>query len=80
MAKIIKAKRDEWIAPVSTKTPPPSVLLFPNENFGPGESLDGWICDHAAPQAATAEGQIIVCERCRDAMNAGAEIVKDDSE
>jgi hypothetical protein len=46
----------------------------PNLRSGINES---WICDHAAPQASTEEGQIIVCEACLEALDAGARIVKE---
>src|SRR6266849_245901 len=66
--KIIKANRTEWIVPHSTQPRP--VLVFPNS--GPGH-FTSWICEEAAPQRATEEGQIIVCESCHAALAAGAE-------
>jgi hypothetical protein len=72
MATIVKANRDEWIAPVPTN-PTRSVILEPNPNTGP---FEGWICEHAAPQAATEDSQIIVCDVCLAALDAGAETVK----
>jgi hypothetical protein len=69
---VVKAEKAEWLAPPSTKP----VLVFQNPNLRSGIN-ESWICDHAAPQASTEEGQIIVCEACLEALDAGARIVKE---
>ena len=51
------------------------VVVVPNESFGPGPYYEGWICEHACPQIATFDGQVIVCEACCELLDEGAKIV-----
>ena len=70
--KVVKANRAEWIPPLSLVAAP-SVIISPNLN----SPFPSWICEHAAPQAATEEGQVIACETCYEALAIGADIAVD---
>ena len=70
--KIIEAKETAWLEPFTAQLR--SVLVFPN----PRSNFRSLICDEAAPEAATEEGQVILCTPCFAAYKAGAEIVPDE--
>ena len=70
---IVETNRIEWLLPHSTQPRP--ILVSPNHSSGSVPFLQSWICDHAAPQAATMEGQIILCGGFCAARKAGAEFV-----
>lgn len=40
-----------------------------------GTALGGWYCEHAVV-VAKKKGDVVLCEECLDAADAGAEIVK----
>jgi hypothetical protein len=69
--KIIEANRLELIPTLSQLTKP--VIIHPN----PDLRFTSWLCEHAAPQRATEEVQLIACEFCRIALAAGERIVPD---
>ena len=71
--KITKAEKTNWIVLRSQQ----SVLVFPNLSSGLGRPHStGWICEEAAPEAATEEGHAILCDACFAAHEAGAEVVE----
>ena len=66
--KITRARSTAWLAFTAQLR---SVLVFPN----PSSNFRSSICDEAAPEAATEEGHVILCDACFAAHEAGAEIV-----
>jgi hypothetical protein len=73
--KIVKANRTESIAPYSAQ--PRRVLVTRNYSPDLGPFFQSWICEHAGPQKATGEEQVILCNSCYGALNAGADIEKE---
>jgi hypothetical protein len=69
---VVCANRAEWIAPLSQLTAP-SVIVSPN----PNPNIPSWLCEHAAPQEATEPDEVIACDICFDALQAGAYLVHD---
>jgi len=67
--KVVRANTEEWLVPLSFATTH-IVIVSPN----PFSRFPSWVCDHAAPQPATREDEVIACGVCYDALNAGAEI------
>lgn len=70
--KIIKANRTEYLLPVYLQLRP--VVVEPNLSYGRGPHFTSWICEEAAPQAATEERLVILCDACFSAQKAGARI------
>ena len=65
---VVRANQTEWIALAI----PQSVIVSPNPN-----SPLSWLCEHAAAQKATETEQIIACDPCKTALDAGAYVVYD---
>ena len=68
------AKSDE------SKTATKRIPVYPHRSRrfvgGGKQKPDGWICGHAAPRDCRNEGDIILCEACSAAFEAGAEVVQ----
>jgi hypothetical protein len=75
--KITRANRTDWIAPFHADLR--SVLLSPNEIFvsRSGVVFTSSLCEHAAPQPASEEYEIIACEVCCADLRAGAPIAQE---
>jgi hypothetical protein len=70
--KVVKGNRAEWVAPPSL-VDAASVIISPNLN----SPFASFICEHAAPQVASEEAQVIACEICYEALATGADIAVD---
>ena len=66
---VVRANIEECLAPL-TVTAIKYVIVSPN----PNSQYPSWLCDHAVPQNATREDEVIACGRCYNALNAGAQI------
>jgi hypothetical protein len=67
--KVVRAHTEESLARIFLATTS-YVIVSPN----PSSTFPSWLCDHAAPQKATREDEVIACGLCYDALSAGAQI------
>ncbi len=75
--KITEANRADLIVPFHAEVRP--VIVYPNPTgvCRSGPFVTSWLCEHAGPQQATEQDEIIACAICVYDLNAGAYVVED---